>query len=88
MKRRILFGENSWKWRAMSYTQNKSFTPFDSFINKLVQYLAITKKFNRIELDYLPIVYQNDLVKISASYFLSYFPAGHLQKSFLSVSSC
>lgn len=65
----VLFGENSWKWRAMSYTQHKSFTNFDSFINKIIQYLAITKKFNRIELDYMPIVYQNDLVKISATYF-------------------
>jgi hypothetical protein len=65
----VLFGENSWKWRAMSHSQHKSFTNFDNFINKLVQYLATTKKFNRVELDYLPIVYQNDLVKISATYF-------------------
>ncbi len=65
----ILLGENSWKWRAFSYTQNKAFTDFDSFINKLVQYLSIKKKGNRLELSYLPVVYQNDNIKIEASYF-------------------
>ena len=65
----VLFGENSWKWRALSYVQHKSFAIFDSFINSIIQYLATTKKFNRIELDYSPIAYQNDLIKIAATYF-------------------
>ena len=65
----VLFGENSWKWRALSYVQHKSFANFDSFINSIIQYLATTKKFNRIELDYVPIAYQNDLIKIAATYF-------------------
>tara|TARA_R110002073_G_scaffold72537_1_gene177340 strand:- start:334711 stop:336684 length:1974 start_codon:yes stop_codon:yes gene_type:complete len=65
----VLFGENSWKWRAVSFKNSKSFTNFDRFINKLVQYLSIKKMNNRLELDYLPIVYQNDLVKIEATYF-------------------
>ena len=67
----ILLGENSWKWRAFSYTQNKSFTDFDGFINKLVQYLSLKKKLNRLELNYLPVVYQNDVIKIEATYFNS-----------------
>ncbi len=65
----VLFGENSWKWRALSFNKSKTFEGFDSFINKLVQYLAVKKEFNRIELTYVPIAYQNDLIKISASYF-------------------
>ncbi len=65
----VLFGENSWKWRALSFTKNKSFEDFDSFVNKLIQYLAVKKAFNRIELSYNTIAYQNDLVKISAKYF-------------------
>jgi len=64
-----LFGENSWKWRALGYTQTKSFDQFDTFINKLIQYLATKRRLNRIELDYNPIVYQNDLLKISTSYY-------------------
>jgi len=65
----VLFGENSWKWRALSFAKNKSFDDFDSFINKLVQYLAIQKAFNRIELTYNAFAYQNDVIKISANYF-------------------
>jgi hypothetical protein len=64
-----LFGENSWKWRALGYTRTKSFDQFDTFINKLIQYLATKKRLNRLELDYNPIVYQNDLLKISTSYY-------------------
>ncbi len=65
----VLFGENSWKWRALSFTKNKSFDDFDGFINKLIQYLAVKKAFNRVELSYDNIVYQNDIMKISANYF-------------------
>ena len=65
----ILFGENSWKWRALVYTMTKSFDQFDTFLNKLIQYLAAKKRLNRLELDYNPIVYQNDLLKISTSYY-------------------
>lgn len=65
----VLFGENSWRWRSFVYTENKSFNLFDTFMNKLIQYLAIKKKLNRLELLYNPIVYQNDLLIISASYF-------------------
>ncbi len=65
----ILFGENSWKWRTLSFTKTKSFDDFDGFINKLVQYLAVKKAFNRVELSYNTIVYQNDILKISANYF-------------------
>jgi len=64
-----LFGENSWKWRALGYTQTKSFDQFDTFINKLIQYLVTKKRLNRLELNYNPIVYQNDLLKISTSYY-------------------
>jgi hypothetical protein len=65
----VLFGENSWKWRAIGYIQTKSFDQFDTFISKLIQYLATKKRLNRLELNYNPIVYQNDLLKISTSYY-------------------
>ncbi|MDJ0646806.1 MAG: VWA domain-containing protein [Flavobacteriaceae bacterium] len=65
----ILLGEGIWKWRAYSYTNGKSFFEFDRFINKLIQYLSIKKKLNRLDLDYEPIVYQNDIVTINATYF-------------------
>lgn len=65
----ILLGEGIWKWRTYSYISNKSFYEFDTFINKLIQYLSIKKKLNRLDLDYQPVVYQNDIVTINATYF-------------------
>ena len=65
----ILLGENIWKWRAYSYSNDQSFLGFDRFMNKLVQYLSIKKRLNRLDLDYTPLVYQNDMVTIRATYF-------------------
>ena len=65
----ILLGENIWKWRMFSHTQNKSFSDFDGFMGKLVQYLSLKEKLSRLELNYEKIVYQNDLVEIKATYF-------------------
>lgn len=65
----VLFGEGIWRWRSYTYTANRSFTAFDQFINKLVQYLSINKRSNRLELDYQALVFQNDVVTIDATYF-------------------
>ncbi len=81
----VLFGENSWKWRALSFTKSKSFEEFDGFINKLVQYLSVKKAFNRIELTYSAIAYQNDLIKISAKYFDNNYTLDTRAKLFLSL---
>ncbi len=83
----VLFGENSWKWRAISFTKSKSFEGFDSFINKLVQYLAVKKAFDRIELTYAAIAYQNDLVKISANYFDSNYSLDSRAKLILNLKN-
>ncbi|WP_375238695.1 VWA domain-containing protein [Aurantibacter sp.] len=48
----ILFGENIWKWRAQSYVNQQTFTVFDDFTGKLVQFLASKKRKQRITLDY------------------------------------
>jgi hypothetical protein len=48
----ILFGEDIWKWRAQSYINQQSFTVFDDFTGKLVQYLASKTRKERITLDY------------------------------------
>jgi len=62
----ILFGENSWKWRALSYRDNQSFEKFDQFFNSLIQFLSITKNSIPIELTYNSFYYANDPIKISA----------------------
>jgi len=48
----VLFGEDIWKWRAQSYVNQQTFTVFDDFTGKLVQFLASKKRKERIVLDY------------------------------------
>jgi hypothetical protein len=49
----VLFGENIWKWRAQSFLNQQSFSAFDEFIGKTVQYLASKQRKERLSLDYL-----------------------------------
>ncbi len=65
----VLFGENSWKWRMQSHIKEGSFLKFDNFFNKIIQYLSSTKKYNRIEIDYLPFIYTNKDAIINAQFF-------------------
>ncbi|WP_136481090.1 VWA domain-containing protein [Cognatitamlana onchidii] len=65
----VLFGENIWQWRAHSYLQNQSFNDFDSFIGKIVQYLASKQKRTRLNIDYESFYNGNSNVLIKAEYF-------------------
>lgn len=62
-------GEGLWKWRAQSFIDTNSFQSFDDFIGGLVQYLASTKRRNRLEVNHELFYYNNDGIKISAQYF-------------------
>lgn len=64
-----LFGEHLWKWRMQSFINNNSFEDFNTFIGKIVLYLASNKKRSRLSLDYDSFYYGNTQIKISASYF-------------------
>ena len=48
----VLFGEGVWKWRAQNFLNTQSFSGFDAFLGKLIQYLATTKRKNRLNVDY------------------------------------
>ncbi|TBN06560.1 VWA domain-containing protein [Hyunsoonleella flava] len=48
----VLFGENIWRWRAQSFMNEKSFSDFDNFMGKLVQYLASNKRKSRLTVEY------------------------------------
>ena len=67
-KSAVLFGEGIWKWRATSYRQNNSFQEFDEFIGNLVQYLASSKKRNRLEVNSESLYPANSIVTMSAFY--------------------
>lgn len=65
----LLLGEGIWRWRAQSYLDNQSFTNFDDFMGKLVQYLSSNQKKTRLNVSYESFYNGNDDVKISAQYF-------------------
>lgn len=69
VKQAVLFGENIWKWRVKSYLDSGSFEPFDNFTGKLVQYLASTKKRDRLSFEVEPFYPENEQVQISAQFF-------------------
>ncbi|MFC0605645.1 VWA domain-containing protein [Winogradskyella pulchriflava] len=68
-KHALLNGEDIWRWRAQAFLDTESFTDFDNFIGKLVQYLSSNKKRNRINIDYKSFYNGNDDVIITAQYF-------------------
>lgn len=68
-RKAYLFGEGIWKWRAQNYVERGSFNEFDTFLSKLVQYLASTKKRSRLELIHDSFYKQGEQVIIEASYF-------------------
>lgn len=65
----VFFGENMWRWRMASFVEEKSFQPFDEFINKTIQYLASTKRTDFLEIKYKKQYYANDNVKVIAYYY-------------------
>ncbi|MCF6279601.1 MAG: VWA domain-containing protein [Flavobacteriaceae bacterium] len=64
----ILFGENSWRWRMTSKLDSKSFTDYNNYINKIIQYLSSNKKSKRLTIDYKSIYYANENVRVTANY--------------------
>jgi hypothetical protein len=67
-KSAVLFGEGIWKWRARSFINTNSFQDFDVFLGNLVQYLASTKKRDRLSLNYEKLHTANTPILISAFY--------------------
>ncbi|WP_232457081.1 VWA domain-containing protein [Polaribacter sp. SA4-12] len=64
----VLLGEGLWKWRAASFLNTNSFQEFDEFTGNLVQYLASTKKRNRLEVNAESLYPANSTINISAFY--------------------
>lgn len=65
----ILAGENIWKWRAHSFLMQENFIEFDTFLGKLVQYLASNKKRERLTVGYESFYYGNREIQLTAQYF-------------------
>jgi hypothetical protein len=67
-KSAVLFGEGVWKWRATSFINSGSFQDFDVFLSNLVQYLASTKRRERLTLKYDALYPANVSIPINAFY--------------------
>lgn len=67
-KSAVLFGEGIWKWRATSFLNSNSFHDFDGLVSNLIQYLASTKKRERLTLNYEKLFAANSPIKIAAYY--------------------
>ncbi|MFK7747503.1 MAG: VWA domain-containing protein [Kordia sp.] len=65
----ILAGENIWRWRANSFLTQENFIEFDTFLGKLVQYLASNKKRERLTVGYESFYYGNREIQLTAQYF-------------------
>ncbi len=65
----LLAGENIWKWRAHSFLAQENFIEFDTFLGKLVQYLASNKKRERLTVGYESFYYGNREIQLTAQYF-------------------
>lgn len=65
----VLLAENLWKWRMYSFQQNLNFVTFDSFIAKVIQYLDVKNRDNRLIVDYQSVYDGGQELEISAQYF-------------------
>lgn len=65
----VLFGENLWQWRAQSYLNTNSFSEFDDFLGKLIQYLSSNKRRSRLNVEHESFYNGNTNVIIKAEYF-------------------
>ena len=64
-----LLGENSWKWRLQSHVDTKSYEKYDTFIDKIIQYLASNTSKKSLVVKHEGFYNSGDAIEISAQYF-------------------
>lgn len=64
-----LFGENIWKWRANYFIENKSFSEFDVFLDKTIQFLSTNNTKKSLVVVHERFYNLGDAIEISAQYF-------------------
>jgi hypothetical protein len=65
----FLFGENIWKWRANAYVEKKSFTEFDIFLDKTIQYLASNNARKSLVVSHERFYNSGEGIEITAQFF-------------------
>ena len=64
-----LFGGNIWRWRAESFVNKKSFTDFDIFSDKIIQYLTSNNTRKSLVVNHERFYNSGEGIEISAQYF-------------------
>jgi hypothetical protein len=65
----FLFGENIWKWRADIFVNKKSFSDFDIFLDKTIQYLASNNARKSLVVTHERFYNSGEGIEITAQYF-------------------
>ena len=65
----FLLGENSWKWRAQSFVDKKSFEQFDIFTDKIIQFLASNDSKKSLIVTHERFYNSGEAIEITAQYF-------------------
>ena len=63
-----LFGENSWKWRSHYFIENQNFEKYDTFIDKIIQYLSTNSVKQSLVVEHQLVYNLGDPIEISAYY--------------------
>jgi hypothetical protein len=65
----FLLGENFWKWRVESHVNTKSFTDFDVFVDKTIQFLSSDSKRKSLVVNHESFYNSGEVISITAQYF-------------------
>ncbi len=83
----FFFGENIWRWRLNSFLENKSFTEFDTFIQKNIQYLSNSKTGNYLEIEAKKNYFANENIKIKAKIYDANYTFDYKKQLWLSITN-
>lgn len=65
----FLLGENLWKWRIESHLQTKSFEQFDTFVDKVIQFLASNSRRKPLVVAHESFYNSGEAIDITAQFF-------------------
>lgn len=65
----FLLGENIWKWRLQTHVDTQSFSKFDVFMDKSIQYLASSSSRKALVVNHESFYNSGDAIDITAQYF-------------------
>lgn len=80
-----LFGQNFWKWRMKSFTNEESFEKFDIFTDKIIQFLSSKNNKKKLIVTHENFYNSGDDIEINAQFFNKNFEFDEKAKLSISV---